>query len=110
MMGDKEYCTERRAAARDWINEYKHTHPCEICGEADIRCLQFHHKDPSEKRFLLSGNQSLDLTKIKEEISKCRIMCANCHAKETFDRGQNSGKHKNEHKNKYNGADVFGEF
>jgi transposase-like protein len=55
---------------------------CAACGYCDcIAVLQFHHLDPSEKRFHLGGDgitRSLD--KAREEARKCIVLCANCHA------------------------------
>ena len=53
---------------------------CEICGEGRYYCLDFHHNNSSEKE----GNISTmirfsSFKKVKEEILKCRILCANCH-------------------------------
>jgi hypothetical protein len=32
-----------RKYARDYVIEYLKTHPCESCGESDVRVLEFHH-------------------------------------------------------------------
>lgn len=58
---------------------------CEMCGETDNRCLQFDHID-QDKKFeaistMVSKHRSIET--IIEEVSKCRILCANCHAKHT---------------------------
>lgn len=56
-------------------------HPCADCGEKDFRVLEFHHIDPKNKSYsvarLFSRNASLK--RIKEEIEKCEVLCANCH-------------------------------
>lgn len=68
---------------KEFIKEYKRTHPCEKCGEADINCLEFHHRNSDEK---LKGMGQIHvffgLTKIKQEIAKCMVLCSNCHRKE----------------------------
>lgn len=54
---------------------------CQICGYD--RCdgaLQFHHKNPKEKSFALSAKQFIAIEKGLEEIKKCILLCANCHA------------------------------
>lgn len=58
---------------------------CADCGEKDYRCLQFDHNDPSEKSFGIANAASngTSLKRIAEEIKKCTIRCANCHAKRT---------------------------
>lgn len=56
---------------------------CEICGEADIRTLEFDHVDPSKKSFGISQAVRLGYRwkDVVIEIEKCRILCANCHKK-----------------------------
>lgn len=55
---------------------------CKICGYS--RCtaaLVFHHRDPSQKKFLINNATAAKPWKIlKEEIDKCDLLCANCHA------------------------------
>lgn len=59
---------------------------CEICGyDKCISALQFHHKNPKEKDFNISKfccSNRLDLDKAIEEVDKCTLLCANCHAEE----------------------------
>ena len=55
---------------------------CNICNEMDNDVLQFHHKNPEEKSFTLSGGWgNKDWKLLKEEIDKCILLCANCHIK-----------------------------
>jgi hypothetical protein len=56
---------------------------CSECGyDKHPSALQFHHVDPSTKSdtvgFLTHKPASLD--RLKEEIDKCILLCANCHA------------------------------
>jgi len=68
---------------------------CGVCGETDIRVLEFAHKNKKEKEFSIGTavGQQLSIVRIKEEIGKCKILCANCHRKETHEE-TNSWKHK----------------
>jgi len=53
---------------------------CESCGYNKCdSALQFHHKDPTEKDFSISG-KSLSFDRLKEEVDKCMLVCSNCHA------------------------------
>jgi DNA-binding CsgD family transcriptional regulator len=53
---------------------------CEICNyDKCIAALQFHHKNPKEKDFTISG-KSLSFDRLKEEVDKCMLVCSNCHA------------------------------
>ncbi len=59
--------------------EYKGS-KCEKCGyNKCITALEFHHLDPKEKDFSPSGNMNMAWDKIKVEIDKCILVCANCH-------------------------------
>lgn len=54
---------------------------CEICGyDKCIGALEFHHLDPSQKDFGI-GNKGYTRSwkKVKEELDKCIMVCANCH-------------------------------
>lgn len=52
---------------------------CIDCGNKDIRVLEFDHlKDKSENISSLLG-KSASIDKIKKEIAKCEVVCANCH-------------------------------
>jgi hypothetical protein len=43
--------------------------------------LQFHHRDPTTKRFSLAGGGiARSLERAREEAAKCVLLCANCHA------------------------------
>ena len=54
---------------------------CIICGESDSSCLDFHHIHPKDKKMTISRMMSSrrSWNNILKEISKCNILCANCH-------------------------------
>ena len=56
---------------------------CALCGyrpRTSAR-LQFHHLDPREKAFALSGRGvTRSLAAARAEAAKCVLLCANCHA------------------------------
>ena len=53
---------------------------CVICNyDKCQQVLQFHHKNPNEKEFALANASTLDLEKLKIEVDKCILVCANCH-------------------------------
>ena len=58
---------------------------CEKCGyDKCIAALDFHHKDPTEKDFNISKvypSKNM-MPKLLEEVSKCMLLCANCHREE----------------------------
>lgn len=58
---------------------------CSRCGyKRNIAALEFHHLDPNEKEFQIDlrhfSNSSLE--KLKQELDKCILLCANCHREE----------------------------
>lgn len=80
---------------RERIAAYLDEHPCVDCGEADLRCLDFDHRDPAEK---LSNVSALVWTharweRILVEIAKCDVRCANCHRKRTGEQ-RNDWRHQ----------------
>lgn len=53
---------------------------CVDCGyDKYIEALEFDHIDPSKKEFSISGNHCVSWERIKKELDKCEIRCANCH-------------------------------
>lgn len=63
---------------------YLMEHPCAHCGETDPRVLEFDHTDPNTKQDCVSNLYHLAPEKIMEEISKCQVLCANCHRRKTY--------------------------
>jgi transposase len=54
---------------------------CAACGyDGHHAALQFHHVDPSTKAFTLRDGDTRSLARMREEASKCVLLCANCHA------------------------------
>lgn len=54
------------------------------CGEKDVVCLEFDHVSGDKiKSVGAMLNLSWSIAKIKQEISKCVIRCANCHRRKT---------------------------
>jgi hypothetical protein len=80
---------KHREKLRKYVWKYLKEHGCEECGERDPRVLEFDHIDPHEKRATVSemvaGAYSMD--SLKEEIGKCRVLCANCHRKKSYEDG-----------------------
>jgi hypothetical protein len=85
-LSDAEHSRNYRERKLAIINAYKRT-GCAVCGEEDLRCLDLHHRDPSEKNARLKGKDRIRLNglgywELLEELSKCDVLCANCHRKE----------------------------
>lgn len=74
-----------RNKAYTYIYLYLKTHNCIDCGEKDILVLEFDHKDKTRKIGAVSRiiRDAGSLDKLKEEIDKCEVRCANCHRRKT---------------------------
>jgi transposase len=55
---------------------------CSLCGyDRCVAALQFHHIQPTDKRFELSRRGvTRSLERAREEARKCVLLCSNCHA------------------------------
>ena len=77
------YNADRKAKTRAWFNELKATLSCMLCPETASACLDFHHRDPSDKRYGIADmvSNAHSIKSILKEIEKCDVLCKNCHAK-----------------------------
>lgn len=75
---------ERRKKLRAWFCDLKASLGCMRCPERHPYCLDFHHWDANEKVFELSDaiSSQASMGAIQKEISKCDLICSNCHRKE----------------------------
>lgn len=65
--------------AKDLILEKKKA-GCSNCGyNRYTGALEFHHIDPSTKSFAVGKGAGKNLNEILEELSKCVLLCSNCH-------------------------------
>jgi 5-methylcytosine-specific restriction endonuclease McrA len=89
-----------------WLSKYKIIKGCSICGYNDYAlALDFAHINPSEKSIEITKHGPCGsgigkmycrisikdkmknrqyLKELMDEIRKCKILCKNCHVKETF--------------------------
>jgi len=81
-----------RAERVEWFEGLKADLSCEKCGFAHPAALDFHHRDPSKKEFVLSDPHRRDWSKdrVLKEMKKCDVLCSNCHRIHHWDnRGMN---------------------
>jgi hypothetical protein len=73
---------ERKAAIYEYIQDIKSQLCCTDCGEQHPATLQFHHLHSEDKMFNIGDavRDGISLDRIKQEIKKCIVLCANCHA------------------------------
>ena len=89
----KQYKKDKGLERRAFLNEYKTSRGCEICGfNTHPQALAFDHLDPSTKHPKYSAKQLTrwGMEVLMEEINKCRVLCHNCHAIHTYDNGQHN--------------------
>jgi hypothetical protein len=75
---------QRYQSARALLEKLK-SGPCVDCGGTFIpRAMHFDHRDPTTKKYNISVLASANRVKaILEEVAKCDLVCANCHAYRT---------------------------
>lgn len=76
---------DRELCGRIW-NRFVEDMECERCGNPDSRVLEFHHRDPSKRKFSprykpgrTPSSPQKSLVSVIREMDKCTVLCANCH-------------------------------
>jgi hypothetical protein len=78
-----------RNRRRAFILEFLLQNPCVDCGESNTIVLEFDHVgEAGTKEFNISDAVRLGygMQRLKEEMAKCEVRCANCHRKKTYER------------------------
>ena len=76
-----KYMKQYREERSGWINDYKLSKGCSICGyNKCAAALDFHHPN-DDKEFTIAKfrNKNISIEKIKLEIEKCEVLCCRCH-------------------------------
>ncbi len=78
------YNSKKKYKIAKWFEEYKRTLKCSKCDDTRWYVLDFHHEDPSTKTSTLSKlvRQGYSKEVIMLEVSKCIVLCSNCHREE----------------------------
>ena len=81
----KSVTIRRRTELRRMVLGHLLENPCVDCGESDPIVLEFDHRDPSGKSFNIGDGvaRAYGTQRIKDEIAKCDVRCANCHRRKT---------------------------
>ena len=81
---------KRTEAVKNQIQDIKSRTSCVDCGNRfHFAAMDFDHRDGVEKRFEIGRRYSLGSMKsLLKEISKCDIVCSNCHRVRTYNRIQ----------------------
>ena len=79
----KRIVRDRQAELEKWYKEYKATLHCDRCPETHPATFDFHHLDSSKKDANIGDaiHSGWSKKRIFAEISKCIVLCANCHRK-----------------------------
>lgn len=81
---NKEYYLSKSRTVKNrtkkWLLDFLSDKHCVDCGVANPIVLTFDHKDPKTKEICIARAHSYSLKKLQQEIIKCEIICANCHA------------------------------
>jgi 5-methylcytosine-specific restriction endonuclease McrA len=85
-----EAARDRLRARGAFLRDYKAERGCKDCGEKDPVVLELDHIDPATKdRYMNKYGRtavawrSMGLEKLKAELEKCEVVCANCHRRRT---------------------------
>lgn len=72
--------SKRRKKIKLLAIEYKGG-KCQICGYCRYQgALELHHRDPAVKSFAIGDKgYTRSWEKVKRELDKCSLLCANCH-------------------------------
>lgn len=81
----RDWANARYVERRALLDSLKDV-PCVDCGvgypgEPDL--MQFDHRDPADKVFVVSQMTSLSEDRILEEAAKCDVVCVVCHIRRT---------------------------
>ena len=80
---EQAHVNRRKKEITNWFKKYKESLHCLMCGETHPATLDFHHKNRTDKEFGINTrvHSGYSIDKIKQEIEKCEVLCANCHRK-----------------------------
>lgn len=84
----KDQTHHNKIVCRSYVFEYLKSNHCIDCDEDNILLLDFDHLEPSDKKYsigkMLNSRGGVSLVKLKAEIDKCVVRCANCHRLRTI--------------------------
>jgi len=75
----KQSTAKYRMIAEEYVIAHLRQNPCK-CGNSNILNLQFDHIRDKEFEISIGIMQGYSLERIKTEIEKCQVLCANCHS------------------------------
>jgi hypothetical protein len=99
----KKYNKEHVAYIRVWLHARADKNrkimrklkgvPCTDCGNRfHFSAMTFDHLPKYKKRFDISKDMRVATHRMLEEIAKCEVVCANCHAIRTYKRRKRNAR------------------
>ena len=87
----KEYNAQKLQKKRAFVNEYKLSRGCRMCGyKAHPVALELNHIDPLSKTMQIARSlASCSMERLEAELEKCEVLCANCHQIHTYENKHN---------------------
>lgn len=97
--GNKAYYLERnrdrRSEMRVKYKALKEATPCARCGQFYPHYVtDYDHKDPASKKLCVSKMMGYSWGMIEAELSKCELLCANCHRTKTYETSNRQQQHR----------------
>lgn len=89
----KQFTSKIRKDRYDWFLKLK-SEPCSDCWQKfDPVCMDFDHVRGDKKYGIASIWRDRDIEKVKDELSKCDLVCSNCHRIRTYSRKVGKSKY-----------------
>lgn len=93
---------DRRGEVKKYIQSIKQESVCTDCKENyPFWIMEFDHLGDKEFNICAWYNSTGSLEKVRQEIEKCEVVCANCHRNRTHSRGYKNGS---------NSLDISGDY
>lgn len=73
----------RLRQGREHVLEILRSSQCADCGITDTTVLEFDHRGAKSAAVSALLAQACSLTRLKDEIAKCEVVCVNCHRRRT---------------------------
>jgi hypothetical protein len=78
---NKAWTEKAKETAQEYVYQYLLEHPCVDCGETNVLTLTFDHQRDKKSDLSIMIARGRSLETIKAEISRCEVVCFNCHMK-----------------------------
>lgn len=95
----KNWDRKRNEKSRKLIQRWKQFKGCSVCGYKEhFAALSLDHINPTEKHqtkgLYRAINHSWGKERLKQELSKCRVLCLNCHGIRSYTDEHHSHRRK----------------